>query len=188
MYIVIVVFVDLNSDRTNKDRFLKLKHPISCSEDDIGFLPNGDLIHVSLNGGKIYKYCLKDKPTNTNLWEYSQINDIVIPESLYDQVTKLSCSMYQTKLFLIVKIVNDSKALILQFDLLTMNLERQYITDITRNSYNSIRVIMNKNQTLLATTYDSNYFSYIYSMENGMLILKDKCEYYFYNTYNIFFF
>ncbi|CAB4444692.1 unnamed protein product [Rhizophagus irregularis] len=168
-------FIDLNSDRTNRDRFLELKHPISRYEDDhIGFLPNGDLVHVSLSGGKIYKYYLKDKPKNANLWEYSQINDIVIPESLYDQITKLSCSVYQTKLFLIVKIVNDNKALILQFDLLTMNLERQYITDITIGSYRNIRVIMNKNQTLLATTYDSNYFLHIYSMENGMLLFKNK--------------
>ncbi|GBB88933.1 hypothetical protein RclHR1_15550003 [Rhizophagus clarus] len=55
-------------DRTNSDRFLELKRPISRDDyakhlgrDSIGFLPNGDLIQVSLSDRKIYKYCLKDK-------------------------------------------------------------------------------------------------------------------------------
>ncbi|EXX54193.1 hypothetical protein RirG_236870 [Rhizophagus irregularis DAOM 197198w] len=125
--------IDLNSDRTNNERFLKLKQPVDCekniyqffSNDAIGFLPN-DLIQVSVRNRKIYKYCLKDRPINTVLWEYSQINDIEIPESLYGQVKNLRCTICRTKLFLIVK---GCKTTILQFDLLKMNLERQYIAN-----------------------------------------------------------
>jgi hypothetical protein len=178
-YILIVGFIDLNSDRTNSERFLKLERYVSCEDEEgsfgrdaIGFLPNGDLIQVSLSNSQIYKYCLTDKPTkDTDTWECSQINDIEIPESLYGQVTKLSCSICRTKLFLFVR---DSKTLILQFDLLTMNLERQYTSDI--KPYWSIPVITN-NQTLLAIA--SLGFFYIFSMENGMLILKHNCGYYF---------
>jgi hypothetical protein len=54
-----------------------------------------------------------------------------------------------------------------------MNFERQYITCVY--SPQSMPV-MNKNQTLLA------YYSCIFSMEDGMLILNENCEYYFYNT------
>ncbi|PKC68902.1 hypothetical protein RhiirA1_533856 [Rhizophagus irregularis] len=157
--------IDLNSDRTNNERFLKLKQPVDCekniyqffSNDAIGFLPN-DLIQVSVRNRKIYKYCLKDRPINTVLWEYSQINDIEIPESLYGQVKNLRCTICRTKLFLIVK---GCKTTILQFDLLTMNLERQYIANA--NSLSSM-VVMNTNQTLLA------YYCFIFSMKNGMLI------------------
>ncbi|CAB4411304.1 unnamed protein product [Rhizophagus irregularis] len=157
--------IDLNSDRTNNERFLKLKQPVDCekniyqffSNDAIGFLPN-DLIQVSVRNRKIYKYCLKDRPINTVLWEYSQINDIEIPESLYGQVKNLRCTICRTKLFLIVK---GCKTTILQFDLLKMNLERQYIANA--NSLSSM-VVMNTNQTLLA------YYCFIFSMKNGMLI------------------
>ncbi|CAB4391084.1 unnamed protein product [Rhizophagus irregularis] len=125
--------IDLNSDRTNNERFLELEQPVFCekniyqifSNDAIGFLPN-DLIQVSVKDRKIYKYCLKDRPISTVLWKYSQINNIEIPESLYDQVINLCCNICRTKLFLIVR---GCKTTILQFDLLKMNLERQYITD-----------------------------------------------------------
>ncbi|CAB4407985.1 unnamed protein product [Rhizophagus irregularis] len=158
--------IDLNSDRTNSERFIELKRPVSSCHDEarrlgrdsIGFLPNGDLIQVSLSDRKIYKYCFKDK--NIVPWKYSQINDIEIPESLYGQV-KLHCPIYRTKLFLLVE---TRKKLILQFDLLTMNLERQFTSDI--DFYWDISVIMNKNQTLLAIA------GHILSMENGISIYK----------------
>jgi hypothetical protein len=163
--------IDLNSDHTSSDRFLKLKHQIDL-EDAIGFLPNGDLIHVLVRGRKIYKYCFTDKPKNTVPWEYSQIIDIVIPESLNNQI-EFGCYIYLTKLFLMVE------RKILQFDLLTMNLERKYPKFF---SHLDCQITMNKSQTLLATgTFD---YAYIYSMENGMLIYNS--EYYFYNTYSIF--
>ena len=147
--------IDLNSDRTSSDRFLKLKHQVNRS-DSIVFLPNGDLIQVLLGDRKIYKYCFTDKPKNTDPWEYSQINDIAIPKSLN---TKLSCSICRTKLFVFVK---SHKTLIHQFDLLTMNLERQYTLNIT----SCYSVTMNKNQTLLAISFR------IFSMENGMHISR----------------
>ncbi|GES82179.1 hypothetical protein GLOIN_2v1842993 [Rhizophagus clarus] len=158
--------IDLNSDRTSNERFLKLKHPVSCKDDAyqsigcdaIGFLPNGDLIQVSVRDRKIYKYCLKDK--NIVPWGYSQINDIEIPENFYDEVKFFCSSICRTKLFLIVI---SYKTLILQFDLLKMKLERQYISCYSLQSM----VVMNKNQTLLACN------NCIFSMENGMLI-SDK--------------
>jgi hypothetical protein len=165
--------IDLNSDRTSSDRFLKLKHQVyQIGFSVIGFLPNGDLIQVSLRDRKIYKYCFTDKPKNTDPWKYSQINDIKIPESLNGQV---HCSMYRTKLFLFV-----TGGKMLQFDLLTMNLERKY-HEFVFHPWS--RITMNKNQTLLAMNLVTK--TWVYSMENGMLIYE--CEYYFYNTYSIFF-
>ncbi|GES75057.1 hypothetical protein GLOIN_2v1842993 [Rhizophagus clarus] len=162
--------IDLNSDRTSSDRFLNLKHQVKFGYDDdrnaIGLLPNGDLIRVSVRERKIYKYCFTDKPKNTDPWECSQIIDIKVPENLNDQI-RLKCYIYRTKLFLIV---NDCK--ILQFDLLIMNLERQY------HEYNGLpiqQVIVNKNQTLLAISLGISIIDNlicIYSMENGMLIYK----------------
>ncbi|RIA90148.1 hypothetical protein C1645_849677 [Glomus cerebriforme] len=167
-------FIDLNSDRSS-DRFLKLKRPVYDkggtsfqngyginNNDAIGFLPNGDLVQVSVRDRKIYKYCFTSKPKNTDPWEYSQINDIKIPESLYSKFG-LYCSIYRTKLFLVV-----SNRKMLQFDLLTMNLERQYheFTDHWKP------ITVNKNQTLFATVLNNS--TCIYSMENGMLILKHE--------------
>ncbi|CAB4427946.1 unnamed protein product [Rhizophagus irregularis] len=147
-------------------RFLKLKNPIG-EQDVIGFLFNGDLIQVSPNNRKIYKYSLKDMPKNTDPWEYSQIYDIEIPENFYDQFTNMDCFIRQTKLFLIVRKKNRG-TLILQFDLFTMNLERHHNSHIEVTYPNE--VIMNKNQTLLAIGSSSDI--YIFSMENGMLILR----------------
>jgi hypothetical protein len=175
--------IDLNSDHTSSDRFLKLKHQVyvgtgdHVAEDVIGFLPNGDLIHVSVRDHKIYKYCFTDKPKNTVPWEYSQIIDIEIPESLNNQI-KFECSIYRTKLFLIVSNIDR----MLQFDLLTINLEKKYTGSIP---YPYLEMTMNKSQTLLAI--GSLYDTYIFSMENGMLIYKSVSEYYFYNIYSIFF-
>ncbi|EXX77881.1 uncharacterized protein OCT59_009281 [Rhizophagus irregularis] len=148
--------IDLNSDHTSSDRFLKLKHQVDYAT--IGFLPNGDLIQVSLGDRKIYKYCFTEKPKNTVPWEYSQIIDIEIPESLNGQVE--ICSIYRTKLFLIV---GDTDCKMLQFDLLTMNLERKY----TEFTFRPWQITMNKNQK-------AHIYIYIYSMENGMLIYKNE--------------
>ncbi|CAG8447076.1 4523_t:CDS:2 [Rhizophagus irregularis] len=143
------------------------KNPISCGVGEfghnaIGFLPNGDLIHVSSSDHKIYKYRLIDKPKNKVPWECSQIIDIKIPKDLINgQINLKYCPIYRTKLFLIV---NYNK--MLQFDLLTMNLERQY-HEFPSNPY---PVIMDKNQTLLAI--ESAWKTYMYSMETGMLIYK----------------
>ncbi|CAB4412628.1 unnamed protein product [Rhizophagus irregularis] len=157
--------IDLNSDRISSDRFLKLKYQVYCAK--VGFLPNGDLIQVSLRDRKIYKYGFTDKPKNTVPWEYSQIIDIEIPESLNGQV---ELAIYRTKLFL--NIVNNSK--MFQFDLLTMNLERKY-HEFTL--YSEDQITVNKNQTLLAIGSGNDTIS-IYSMENGMLIYKcGKSEY-----------
>ncbi|PKY57303.1 hypothetical protein RhiirA4_509632 [Rhizophagus irregularis] len=157
--------IDLNSDRTSSDRFLKLKE-YQVLFGAFGFLPNGDLIYASAIDCKIYKYRFTDKPKNTVSWEYSQIIDIKIPESLNGQV---KLAIYQTKLFL--NIDNNSK--MFQFDLLTMNLERKY-HEFTLCSQDQIAV--NKNQTLLAIRSREGTIN-IYSMENGMLI---------YSNYNLF--
>ncbi|CAB4392522.1 unnamed protein product [Rhizophagus irregularis] len=136
----------------------------------MGFLPNGDLIQVSLRDRKIYKYCFTDKPKDTVPWEYSQIIDIEIPESLNGQVES---AIYRTKLFL--NIVNNSK--MFQFDLLTMNmnLERKY-HEFTL--YLEDQITVNKNQTLLLAIGSGEDTINIYSMENGMLIYKcGKSEY-----------
>ncbi|CAB4392886.1 unnamed protein product [Rhizophagus irregularis] len=169
--------IDLNSDRTSSDRFLKLKHQVSQNIayyffNVIGFLPNGDLIQVLVKDRKIYKYCFTDKPKNTVPWEYSQINDIKSPQCLNDK-SILRCFIYQTKLFLSVC---DNKTF--QFDLLTMNLERKYHNCLGQRCH----ITVNKNQALLAACSFGK--TYVYSMENGMLIYES--EYYFYNTYSTF--
>ncbi|GBB88353.1 hypothetical protein RclHR1_14910001 [Rhizophagus clarus] len=151
--ISIVGLIDLNSDRASSNRFLELKHPVSvfnCYYDHverstIGFLPNGDLIQVSLSEHKIYKYYLTDKPKNTDPWKYSQIYDIDLPK------------VYMVKLIFI------------------------YVEQIRQYTLHGIyswcdRVIMNKNQTLLAIRC-SNSITYIYSMVNEMLISKYDSEY-----------
>ncbi|CAB4376721.1 unnamed protein product [Rhizophagus irregularis] len=172
--------IDFNSDRTSSNRFLELKHRVSYYDldrigpDGIGFLPNGDLIQVSLRNRKIYKYCLTDKPKNTDLWEYSQINDIEIPESLYSQALQLARSLCRTKLFILVE--GYYKSLLIQFDLLTMNFESQYTFDMPELSP---EISVNKNQTLLALLAgNDNDYVYIFSMESGKLILKYHEEYY----------
>ncbi|PKB94091.1 hypothetical protein RhiirA5_507725 [Rhizophagus irregularis] len=161
--IVINGLIDLNSDRTSSsDRFLKLEYPISCECDAIGFLPNGDLINVSTDDRKIYKCCFTDKLKNTDPWECSQINKIEIPKSFDQDEFDFESFTYQTKLFIIF---DGCETLILQFDLLEMNLERQYITCVY--SPQSMPV-MNKNQMLLA------YYFCIFTMEDGMLILNEN--------------
>ncbi|CAB4488617.1 unnamed protein product [Rhizophagus irregularis] len=163
MIIVGIYFDSKQYDRTSSsDRFLKLEYPISCECDAIGFLPNGDLINVSTDDRKIYKCCFTDKLKNTDPWECSQINKIEIPKSFDQDEFDFESFTYQTKLFIIF---DGCETLILQFDLLEMNLERQYITCVY--SPQSMPV-MNKNQMLLA------YYSCIFTMEDGMLILNEN--------------
>ncbi|CAB5394988.1 unnamed protein product [Rhizophagus irregularis] len=169
--------IDLNDDRTSSSKpFLQLNHPANSGHsnvddiDNIGFFPNGDLVRVSLSDRKIYKYLITDKPKNTDPWKISQINDIDIPESLYIRDTRLC----RTKLFLLGG--NRDRTLMLQFDLLTMNFERQYITPSpVEIVYPPTPIIMNKNQTLLAI--GTIRYTYIFSMENGMLISElNNCD------------
>ncbi|CAB5380388.1 unnamed protein product [Rhizophagus irregularis] len=176
--------IDFNNDRTGDTGFLELENTVNCVDSDnghdgrdtIGFLPNGDLIQVSLINKKIYKYCLENKPKNKGSWKCSQIYDLKIPKSLRGQYTTLRSSICQEKLFLIV---NDHKTLIIQIDLSNMTFERQYISEgfildvflcnSDGASFYRKPIIMNKNQTLFAIADD---YTYIFSMENGMLILK----------------
>ena len=61
-----------------------------------------------------------------------------------------------------------------------MNLERQYTLNLFLR-YRVPPITMNKNQTLLAVLGEHN-IHHIFSMENGMLILKHEanaCEYIF---------
>ncbi|KAF0484015.1 transient receptor potential cation channel subfamily V member 4-like [Gigaspora margarita] len=120
--------IDLNG----KAQFFELVH--SDSNDKygrytIGFLRNDDLILVSSYDLKIYKYLTKDMSKNIETLKYSEIYDIEIPKSLYNKF--ICSSIYLEKLFLFIQ---NRKTLILQFDLLKMNLDRQYDSYISWNS------------------------------------------------------
>lgn len=175
IYIAIIGLINLSNKQ-----FFDLEH---LSNDDrrytIGFLPDAKckrgtdvhLILVSLCDYRIYEYCL-DKIPKDFKFKYSKIYDIKIPKSLNEYM--LYCSIYKEKLFLFVR---NSKTLILQFDLLTMNLDRQYdlpqdydsrYSSDFRNEFAT--VIINKDKTLLAT--EISYSTYIFSMKNGRLISK----------------
>ena len=130
----------------------------------MGFLPNGDLIVVSLNKKlrdyKIYLYSFTNKPTNAILWEYSQIYDIKFNEFHADLGFK--SFVRQTKLFLF------NNGLLTQWDLLTMTIEIQY-----NNCERVTDLVINKNQTLLAVCYSELIdICDIYSMETGMHISR----------------
>jgi len=127
----------------------------------MGFLPNGDLIIVSLDDElkdyKFYLYPFKNKPTaNITLWEYSQIYDIEIPEIL--KYKPIMCFVHQTKLFFLFY-----RRLMVQLNLLTMTLDMHYFFDST--CYN---IVMNKNQTLLALSFYDKID--VFSMETGTLV------------------
>ncbi|RGB41832.1 hypothetical protein C1646_751605 [Rhizophagus diaphanus] len=161
--------IDLNNNRASGDRFLELKNDY-VNEKSFGFLPNGDLILVNFynnnhNNCKIYKYCFTNKPNNTAPWEYSQIYDMNLEN--IKEYTYIHCTICRTKLFL--SVTQEYKALILQFDLLTMTLDRQYIFNNYKEIYNHI-VVINKSQTLYAIS--TMFDVYIFSMESGMLISK----------------
>ena len=152
-------------------RILQLKHAEKISTRDknsMEFLSNGDLILISSNyelkDYKIYLYSFMNKPTNTTLWEYSQIYDIETHDILKKQV--IDYFVYQTKLFLF------SGGLVTQWDLLTMTFEMQYNL-ISEYVYN---MAINNSQTLLAL-YTGKYKIIdnkidIYSMETGIHISR----------------
>ena len=137
----------------------------------MGFLPNGDLIVVSLDNElkdyKIYLYPLENKPTtNSTLWEYSQIYDIEIPESLKDLKIEsgfkpIKCFVHQTMLFFLFY-----QKLMVQWNLLTMTLEMHYFFDC--ECYNRTDIVINKNQTLLAINFEDE--TDVFSMETGTLM------------------
>ena len=133
----------------------------------MGFLPNGDLIVVSLDRElkdyKIYLYPFKNKPTtNSTLWEYSQIYDIEIPESLESE--DIYCSVNQTKLFLWFY-----GRLLVQWNLLTMTLDMHYFLD---NRQLLFDIVINKNETLFALNLEGQ--TDVFSMETGTLISSYK--------------
>ena len=175
--------IDLSKNKETKDRYLQLKHAEKIKTkmffDDynlpFGFLPNGDLIMVSLDKEskdyKIYLYPFKNKPTaNTVLWEYSQVYDIEIHESLKSE--DINCVVYQTKLFLY------GCQSITQLDLSTMAFDMQYFFDykpkIRYWHTNLAEIVVNKNQTLLALLSRNNqiYQIDIYSMETGVHVSR----------------
>ena len=129
------------------------------------FLPNGDLIIVSLDDEskdyKIYLYPFINKPAaNSAFWKYSQTYDIEIPESLRDE--QVYCTIYQTKLFLVFGRRS------IQWDLLTMTYDVQYFFNY--HNYQPYTIVTNKNQTLLALVVENHID--LYSMETGMRILR----------------
>ena len=137
-----------------------------------GFLPNGDLIMVSLDKEskdyKIYLYPFKNKPTaNSTLWEYSQIYDIEIPESLKDE--EVHCFVHQTKLFLVF-----GHQSMFQWNLSTMAFDMQYFFDYKPtdflDNFKNFQIVINKNETLLALNV--NKIMYVFSMETGTLISR----------------
>ena len=86
-------FIDLNKE----GQPLKLDLPekkASLEPHSIGFLPNGDLITVSSEYLKIYKYSF----INATFWEYSQIYDIEIHKSLNKR--DIGRFIYEKRLFL----------------------------------------------------------------------------------------
>src|SRR5436309_10329669 len=103
------MLIDLSDD---EGRFLKLKQPeegFSFEPHSMGFLPNGDLVLISLDD-KIYLYSFKNKPTkNATIWEYSQVYDTKA-KSLHE--LGIQFYVYQTKLF-----ISDGLQLI-QWDLI----------------------------------------------------------------------
>ena len=142
--------------------------------NSIGFLPNGDLVIVSvvsvvslslwelMGGCKVYSYSVDNKPTtNTTLWKCSQIYDIEFTESLKEDYP--DCIMYQTKLFFL------NKRSMIQWNLLTMTFDIQYFfdDDLYRDKIN---IVINKNQTLLALNNHGKID--VFSMETGMHISR----------------
>ncbi|CAB4437896.1 unnamed protein product [Rhizophagus irregularis] len=160
--------IDLNSDFLSSNRYLELKCPYSLTEysrfppsQAIGFLPEGDLIQVTIKDRKICKFCFKYKPKTTTSWEYSHIYDIEI----HDSYGCMSCFICQSKLFLLGFL--HFKTVVLQFNLSTMTLDNQY--NIGEMPYPTFReIVMNKNQTLCATNVSLKGI-YIISMESGMV-------------------
>ena len=164
--LIIICIVGLRLiDLNDEGRFLQLEHAekIKIKESNfksMGFLPNGDLIIVSLNDEleeyKIYSYSFKNKPATNTIWKCSQIYVIEFPESFKDE--DIACFVYQTKLFLIYEC-----RLMTQWNLLTMTFDMQYFIDGIPDV-----IVINKNQTLLALSLD--YKVDVFSMETGTRI------------------
>ena len=147
---------------------------INIAEENVnsmGFLPDGDLIIISLNHEdfklkdcQVYCYSIKNKPTrNTAVWKCSQIYDI--------EFTKISSFdifsfVYQTKLFCLWK----KEQLMFQWDLLKMTFDVQYFIDDVELRHDLLNIVTNKHQTLLAL--GSQYKIDIFLMETGQLISR----------------
>src|ERR1051325_2215677 len=170
IYIAELRLIDLSGD---KGQFLQLKYAerISISHHSMGFLPNGDLILVSLNNMskdyKIYSYSFINKPTNTTPWEYSQIYDIEFDEEFAESLKNdsIDCFVYQTKLFLF----SNERQLMTQWNLLEMAFDTQYFLDYT-NQLSPFNIVINNSQTLLALNFGSKIN--IFSMETGIHISR----------------
>ena len=152
----------------------------------MGFLPNGDLILVSLKDYKIYLYSSRSKPSNsTTPWKYSQIYDIEIPKSLKISLKLkneyINCFVYQTedktKLFISTTTKfhkYDSVTTIAQWNLskMTFDFEMQYnLSDSYKTMFFSLsNIVINKDQTLLALNIKE--VIYVFAMETGIQISK----------------
>ena len=166
----------------DKGRFIQFEHAekINFNKNSIGFLPNGDLILVSLNyetnkyskfkNDKIYSYSVENKPTNTTFWKCSQIHELEFTGTLTDFI-EVSYFVCQTKLFVLIR----KKKLMFQWNLLTMTFDKQYFFDRSNFGFDyKTKIVINKNQTLLAfhiyNIYDKIYKFCVFSMETGMQI------------------
>ena len=134
----------------------------------MGFLPNGDLILVSLNNEsqnyKIYSYSYTNKPaTDTTLWECFQIYDIEATEGLKDEY--INCFVCQTKLFLL-----NGCRLMSQWNLSTMTFDVQYFFDYEYIIPDDNKIVINNNHTLLALNGGDKID--ILSMETGAHISR----------------
>ena len=135
----------------------------------MGFLPNGDLVLISLDD-KICLYYYKDRPaTDVNYWQYSQVYDIEIPDSLNE--LGIQFYVYQTKLLIFNGII------MVQWNLSEMTFDMKY--NLINNDYIS-HVVINKDQTLLAL--DINGEIDVFLMDTGACISKYS-RYYFYNFF-----
>ncbi|CAG8523211.1 9810_t:CDS:2 [Funneliformis mosseae] len=186
--------VDFNG---GKGQFLQLKHAEMQSieknghkeigiikEKLLGFLPNGDLVLVSLSDYKIYLYSFKSKPkTDKTPWEYSIVYDIDIPGRSDEYV---DCLIYQTanitKLFVSTTTKYyeyDTVTTITQLDLSTMSFEMQYHLSDSYKTFDLDRslsnIVMNQNQTLLALNIKE--VIYIFSIETGIQISRYSDDY-----------
>ncbi|CAI2183477.1 19376_t:CDS:2, partial [Funneliformis geosporum] len=186
--------VDLNG---GKGHFLQLKHAEMQSidknkhkeigtikEKSMGFLPNGDLVLVSLTDFKIYVYSYKSKPkTDKAPWEYSKVYDIEIPGRSDEYV---DCLVYQaaniTKLFISTTTKYyeyDTVTTISQLDLSTMSFEMQYHLSDSYKAFDLDRslsnIVINQNQTLLALNIKE--VIYVFSIETGIQISRNSDDY-----------
>src|SRR6266542_1482662 len=158
----------------------------------IGFLPNGDLVIVSLIDYKIYLYPLTNKPTGNKPWNYSQTYDIEIPKSLNFNDEYIDFLVYSghprkegTKLFISTTTKfheYDSVTTINQWDLSNLSkitFDKQYHLSDGYKTYNLTKslsnIVINANQTLLALNIKEVF--YVFSMETGIQISRCSDDY-----------